>query len=160
MSRERAGWATPVALTIAAATLSVVSPGLLLFVPFALLLLALPPRRPALVLVALALLASVVFARTGDTLWWFGRGWALMLGAWFVVAIALLPQMRFIHRGLTAVFGTAASAALLFVATRAGWTNLDVAVGKRLRDSASAAVAQVGPAFGNSDWGGDAITAM
>jgi hypothetical protein len=154
------GWVTPVVLALASATMSVVNPGVLFFVPFALLLLAVPPRRPALVLIGLALLATVIFGQRGDTLWWFGRGWSLMVGAWFVAAIALLPQTSFIDRGLTAVFGAVLSSAVLFVTTRAGWTKLDVAVSERLRDSASAAVAQLGPALGRSSWGGDAIAAM
>jgi hypothetical protein len=151
---------TPVALVLVMVTLSVVSPAVLLFVPFALLLLAVPPRRPALILVGSALLAAIVFSKSGDTLWWFGRGWALMLGAWFVALTALRPDSTFLERGLPAVFGTTLSSALLFLATRAGWTQLDWAVAERVRYSASAAVAQFGADLGKRSWGNDAIAAM
>lgn len=137
------GWGAPLALTLIAAALSVVNPGLLLFIPFALALLALPPRRPGLMLLGVVLLLFTFVTRPGtDALWWVGRGWALLLGAWFIMAVALRPGRAFIDQALLSVFGAAGTAAALLLVVRAGWTNLDAAVSERLRQSAESASAQ------------------
>jgi hypothetical protein len=110
--------------------------GLLLLIPLALLLVAAPPRRPALVLVGAFLLAFVLVGQSGDVLWWFGRGWALMLGALFLVITVLKPESSFLDRALGTVFGTVLGTAGL-LAVRSGWTSLDLTVAQKLRDSAS-----------------------
>lgn len=164
MTRRAGGWGTPILLTLIAAAFSVVGPGLLIFVPFALLLIALPPRRPMLVAVAVALLIIGMSGRTPDLLWWFGRGWAMILGAWFVLLMVLLPRAAFIDRSVAAVGATAGTAALLLLIRQAGFEQLDYAVGHRLRDSAAAVAAawsarsdSTGVAGGLS---GDAVAAM
>ncbi len=53
-----AGWGSVAGLAVIAATLSAVNPAILLVVPFALLALALPPRRP--------LVLGVAARRQGD----------------------------------------------------------------------------------------------
>ncbi|HSL71681.1 MAG TPA: DUF2232 domain-containing protein [Longimicrobiales bacterium] len=160
--RPRSGWGAPIALALLTIAFSVAGQaGLLLFVPLALLLLAIPPRRPGLIgLGAILLLVAYLGRAPGDPLWWFSRGWALMLGAWFVVLTTLRPSAKFLDRGLGAVFGTAASAALMFVVTRSGWETLDTTVSARLHDSASAAAAQFGPSLAARDWGAEAVQAM
>src|SRR5687768_16154020 len=141
-SRPTKGWGTAIALTLIAAALSVVNPGLLMFVPLALALLALPPRRPGLILMGGLLLLLAVVGSNGDTLWWVGRGWALLLGACFVLAVALRPERPFIDHALLAVLGASCVAALLLLITRTGWTNLDATVSQRLHESANTASAQ------------------
>jgi hypothetical protein len=121
--------------------LSVVQPVLLIFVPLALLLLGLPPRPPVLVAFSLAVLWLVFGGGMVDeTLWNFERGWALMLGAWFVVLVALLPDRGFLPRALAALLATTASAGALLALNRGGWERLDHAVSDQLRGAASSAV--------------------
>lgn len=138
MNRRAGGWGTPILLTLVAAACSIIGPGLLIFVPFALLLIALPPRRPALLAVAVALLFVGISGGSTDMLWWFGRGWALILGAWFVVTIALMPRTSFMDRSLTAVAATVATAALLLAVGQTSLEQLDFVVAQRLHQVAAA----------------------
>ena len=56
--RPGSGWGITVVLALIAAALSVVNPALLIFVPLSFLLIAVPPRRPLLVLLGLVLLGA------------------------------------------------------------------------------------------------------
>jgi hypothetical protein len=115
----------------------VINPALLIFVPLAFLLVALPPRRSFLTLLGLVLLAITFLGQRGGPLWWFGRGWVLILSGWFVVALALLPHLNLTMRALTAIGGATASAALLFLVNRTGWQQVDWTVARQLRDGAA-----------------------
>lgn len=158
--RPTGQWATTVALALIAAGFSVINPALLIFVPLALLLIALEPRRSWLVLIGVVLLVATFVGQSSDALWWFGRGWALMLSAWFVVAVALLPQLSFIMRAIAAVGGAAASAALLFLANRTGWESLDWTVGTQLRNGAADMLAFWGTRFKDQAWVADMTKAV
>jgi hypothetical protein len=132
------GWPGVAALALATAFLSVVQPALLMFVPLALLFIALPPRRPLL----LALGAFVLWLTFGGTpvpsaLWYFERGWALLLGAWFVVAMVLVPRWTFLPRALAAIAATAATVAIFLLVNRGGFAVLDSAIATRLRSTAA-----------------------
>jgi hypothetical protein len=135
--RPTTGWAVTVVLALLAAALSVVNPALLIFVPLAFLLVALPPRRPWFALLGLLLLAATFLGQSGGTLWWFGRGWALIVSAWFVIAVALLPQLSLIMRALVAVGGATASAALMFLINRRSWESVDWTVTQHLRNGSA-----------------------
>lgn len=143
MTPERGrGWATVAALALVTAVLSVVRPALLIFVPLALLFVALPPRRPLLLALA-GVIGWLTFRVTpGDNpLWYFERGWTLVLGGWFVAIVALLPGWRFLPRALAAL-GAAAVTTALFVVTHAGgFAQLDMAISDRLRGGATQALA-------------------
>jgi hypothetical protein len=138
-----AGWGTVAALAVCAAVLSVTSPnpGLLLLIPFAVLALALPPRRPAIALGALVMVVLLLSGQRGGLLWYFERGWTLLVGAWFVVMVLALPRRGFIERGLGAVLGAELTTTLFLVVNRGGFTRLETAVGARLRDATAQAVA-------------------
>jgi hypothetical protein len=135
--RRSPGWATIVGLALIAAAFSVVHPALLIFLPLGLLLLALPPRRPALLVLGAVLLAVVLVGPGEGSLWYFERGWVLVLGGWFVVLVVAWPAAAFLSRALGAVAATIASAVLLFSVRRGGFESLDWAVGERLRRGAS-----------------------
>lgn len=135
--RGRNGLGGALALALAAAALSVVHPVLLMFVPVSLLLLALPPRRASFVVTGAILLAVALAGPRGGLVWYAERGWALILGAWFVAAVVLLPAAGFFARALSAVGATVASVLLLFLGDRAGWQRLDGSVTARLREATS-----------------------
>jgi hypothetical protein len=135
------GWGRVAALTLVTLVLSVVQPALLIFVPLSLLLLGLPPRPPLLVAFALLILwLSFGQGLADDTLWYFERGWALMLGAWFVVMVAALPARGFLGRALAALAATTATAGALLAVNRGGFDRLDHALSEQLRGSASSAL--------------------
>lgn len=135
------GWGLVALLALATLVLSVVQPALLIFVPLALLFVALPPRRPVLVALA-GLVGWLAFrdAPGAQTLWYFERGWALLLGAWFVLAVALLPGSRFLARALAALAGTIATVAVFLVVNRGGFAQIDHAVAEQLRFMAGNAI--------------------
>jgi hypothetical protein len=135
--RAYATWPTVLALSLVTAGFSVMSPLVLIFLPLAVMLVGLEPRKPLLTMVAVALAVSMLTGRSGGLLWWYGRGWALILGAWFIVAIALMPQAKLLTRALGAVAAASVTAALLFLVNREGWTRLDFAVTRQLRDGAA-----------------------
>lgn len=160
-SRPSGSWGVPVALTLIAAGFSVLNPALIIFVPLAFMLLALPPRKTWLVMIAVVLLASTFVGPSGDeVLWWFGRGWALILSAWFILAIALLPGSGVLARALAAVGGSAATVALLFLANRNGWHQLDWTVGMQLRTGASDIVAFWSSRVQDRPWASDLASAV
>lgn len=136
------GWLRVAGLAAATMILSVVQPVLLIFLPLALLLLGLAPRPPALVAFAVVVLWLVFGGGIVDeTLWYFERGWSLLLGAWFVVIVALMPGRRFLPRALAALGATTASVIGLLAVNRGGWDRLDHAVAEQLRGGAANAVA-------------------
>jgi hypothetical protein len=133
-------WVTILALA-AVANLTEIPAGLLIFVPFALFAIALPPRRP-FVLAAGLLLVALTFANAPPVgSWHVERGWALLLGGWFLAAIALLPRASFLPRGLTAVAASFVTAAVLFAASPAEFAPFDAQVAANLRAGADTAVA-------------------
>lgn len=134
-----AGWGTVAALAVVAATLSAINPGLLLVVPFALLVLGLPPHRPLLMFGAVALGALVMTGASAGAVWYFERGWALLVAGWFVLAVALLPSSGFIARGLLAVAGAAVSSVPFLWLNSGAFSQLEMALSGRLRDAAAQA---------------------
>jgi hypothetical protein len=131
--RSISGWGTTVILAVLTAALSVINPTLLIFVPLSFLLVAMPPRRTWLVVIGALLLAMTFVGRDENAIWWFGRGWTLILSAWFLVTVALMPQLSLTMRAVTSVGGAAASAALLFLVNRASWQNVDWTIAQQLR---------------------------
>lgn len=135
------GWLGVAGLAFATAVLSVVQPALLIFIPLALLFVGLPPRRPVLLALA-GFIGWLVFRQTPvpDTLWYFERGWALLLGAWFVVFAALAPEWRFLSRALSALAAAVATTGVLMAMDGGGFTRLDEAVGEQIRGGAADAL--------------------
>jgi hypothetical protein len=133
------GWLAILALLLIA-NLSEVPAGLLVFVPFALLAVALPPRRPIVLFMGLLLLALTFLNAPPEAAWYVQRGWALLLGGWFLAAVALLPRSNFLPRALAAVTATFATAAALFLAAGADFARIDAGVSDRLRAEADTAV--------------------
>lgn len=152
MAGRAPGWGTAAFLALACAGLSVVGPAPLIFVPLAVLLVGAPPVQPRHVVLGLALGALVFHGGARQGLWLGGRGWALLVGAWFLVAVLALPRATFLDRGLAALAGAAASAAVLFGVVPDAWRTFDWAVRSALWSGVSDAVAVGGAAFGQRPW--------
>ncbi len=105
----------------------------LIGLPLALVLLALPPRRPAQLILALLALFLAAGGVPADPIWQFERGWALLLGAWFVVLLLVLKQATFTARALLATAATAATSAIFMVLRPGSFGGLDQALATQLR---------------------------
>jgi hypothetical protein len=135
--RPTRGWGAAFALACATLLLSTVQSALLIFVPLAVLLVAMPPRRPVIVVAAVGLM-WLAFGGTPDGgLWYAERGWALLLAAWFVACAALLPGRTFMTRGLLTVAATTLTAAALLTLQRSGFAQIEGAIDEQLRVGAS-----------------------
>ena len=134
--RPGRGWSAVAALALAAAILSAASPILLIFIPLALQLLALSPRRPGRILVGAALLGLAFWGMPGEALAYAERGWALVLGGWFVAFAVFWPKATFLSRALAAVTGSLATASVVLAVTD-GWAYLDWTVSRQFHGAAS-----------------------
>lgn len=153
-------WGAPVALAILTAGLSIINPMLLIFVPLAFLLMALRPRNTLLVAIAAAILASTFFGPATGPLWWYARGWALILSAWFVLGVALLPAASTLTRALGAVAAAAASVVVLFLANHGEWFQLEWQIDGQLRTSAAEVVAFWNTQLKDKPWVADLTSAI
>ncbi len=131
----RGRWSTVLALGGAVLLLYVLDAFPLIALPLAVLLLALPPRRPAMLLFAAAVLlwALVVVPAIGA----YGlitRGWALLIGGLFVGAMLLWPRWSFLDRALAAVAGAMALAGA-GLAISGSWSVVDGMIADFFRSS-------------------------
>jgi hypothetical protein len=83
-------------------------------------------------------------------LWYFERGWALVLGAWFVVFASLLPNWTFFPAALAALGLTVGTAVTFVLLSRGGLIGLDDAISERLRTGAGEALATWSRTFGGN----------
>ncbi len=138
MTRRGPGWPTVLVLALVVLGTSVFHPLQLMALPMAFMLVALPPRSPRLMAVA-AGLAALVFLGPRGSFWAIERGWTLLLGAWFVLAVVVWPRGSFVTNAVAAVGGAAATAGAL-IGTKGGWESLDWTIGLRFRETAEAMV--------------------
>ncbi len=144
----RREWFRAVGLMCATGSFSVVNPGLLIAIPFALLVIFRPPRTMlAVVLAGLGVTFAVAGAPTSG-LWYVERGWALLLGGCFVALSIRWPEGRFLGRGLGAVLGTFLGMGLLFGVRPGDWSVVDWAVRSRIENTVSAMLQSVRVSMG------------
>lgn len=139
-SGERRSWLQVLGLLAATGALSAVNPGVLVAVPLALLGVFLPPRRAVIVLAALAVGAVTFSGEPLTGLWYLERGWALLLGGWFLALTLRWPQEAFLSRGLGAVAGSVLAVSLLFWVRPGEWAMVDWLVRSRMEAGVSAAL--------------------
>ena len=132
---RRGGWGTALALGLVATLISAIHPALLIAVPLALLLLALPPMRSPYRLVGVLLLVLLFAAPVTGPLWYAERGWALMVGAAFLAVVTLWPGERFLPRAMLAVAAASIGSAGVLLGTGA-WQRVEWAVARRFREAA------------------------
>jgi hypothetical protein len=126
-------WFALVGLVLVAATFSIVAPGILLGIPFAMFAVALPPRRPVFQLVGIVLLAFILSAHATGMYWYFERVWTLLIGAWFIAFVFLLPRAGFIARAIASIAASAATG-FAFLSVTGGFGRLDAAITKYMKD--------------------------
>lgn len=140
MSRGRPtrGWRRAALLLAVTMGFSVVQPAVLLGIPFMLMGLVLRPYRISTVLLA-CFAGWLAFGGPPVTgLWYIERGWALLLGGWFVALTLRFPGAAFTGRALGSVAGAGAVMGA-FMAVRPGdWGVLNWQVATRLRMASSA----------------------
>lgn len=153
-SRPGHGWGTVAGLVLATAVFAVLSPGLLIFLPFSLFLVTLPPRRPLLIVLGVVLAGMVVRGAEIGPLWYIERGWVLMLGAWFMIMVVALPAASFFPRALAAIGATAVSIAGFLVLLPNGWQVLDWSIGRRIQGTAADATLLWANSAMAGGWGG------
>lgn len=153
MTEGRApGWGTVALLALACVGLSVVEPALLVIVPLAVLLVGSPPVRLQTLVLGLLLGALVFRGGAQQALWFGGRGWVLLVAAWFLVTVLAWPRATFLDRAVAAVAAAAASAAALLRLAPGGWNSIDWAVRNTLWSGARDVVAVGGGMFGGRPW--------
>ena len=131
------GWGRVLALSFVCIALFPFQPALLVFVPFGLLALALPPYRPVTVAAGLILLAGALVGIRPEGQAAIQRGWVLVVGGWFVLAVTLLPRHRFVSRGLLALAGGLVSVVGFLALRSDALARLDATISGQLRDTAS-----------------------
>lgn len=99
--------------------------GVLVAFPFLALTMVLGLRRlPAAVAAIFAVFVAVgVPARGG--VWYFERGWAVVLAGWFVVLTMRWPRSQFFPRALASVAATTALVGLLLLIRPGSWSMVD-----------------------------------
>ena len=142
------GWPGAVGLMAATGVLSTANPGLLVAIPLALMALFLPARGRTSIVVAF-LLGLLAFSGTPTSgLWYVERGWAALLGGWFLALTLRWPGGAFISRGLGAVAGTYGAMGLLFWTRPGYWAVVDWAVTSRLEGGMALALQAVRSSIG------------
>ncbi len=134
------GWPRAAALFLAAVVLSVAEPGVLIAVPFLLLVLFGSTFRPGLA-VAAALAMVLVMAGGGSSgIWYLERGWAVVVGGWFLALTLRWPRSAFFDRALGAVVGAFGAVGLFFWVRPRSWEVVDFLVTDRIREGVSTAL--------------------
>ncbi len=115
------GWPRAAALFLA----SIFNPGLFA-VPYLAMLAGLPVRRRRAWLMG-ALMALMALGAVGERtgLWWAERGWALLVGGWFVALTLSRPAAAFLPRALGALVGAGAVAGALMITRADAWATLN-----------------------------------
>lgn len=143
MSRGRGDLARLAGFGLVTLALSVTPPLVLVGLPLALMLVAFGPRSmTAALMVGIAVTAAALGDRAG--LWWFERGWALLLGGSFVWISDWKSDWGFAAKALAAVWLAATVAALIFVARPAAWLDVNVLITGRANEAAASAVRLLG----------------
>ena len=127
------GWRRALGLFAVTLFMSVAEPLALVAVPFVVLVLLLPtPRLSAVLAGALAAVVAFGLGTTRSGLWYLERGWAVLLGGWFVALTLRWPRASFFPRALGAVAGSFAVAAAFFGVQPGRWSVADWAVQDRM----------------------------
>ena len=145
------GWLRAAGLFGVLGIFSVGSPSVLLAAPLGLLVLALQPRRLAVLVAGVLALMVLLSGDSSSGLWYVERGWALILAGWFLALTLRWPSKAFLPRGLGAVAGTFGAAALVFKVRPGDWAVVDWAVSSRIEAGMTVALEMIRSGFGSED---------
>lgn len=126
------GWPGAFGLLLVATVTWVGNPGILVAVPLGLLAFLMAPRRPMAMVIGAMALALAVLGNPSSGFWYLERGWALLLGGWFVALSLRWPEERFLPRGMGAVVGAFLGMGLLLAVRPGEWAIVDWLVRNRL----------------------------
>lgn len=143
MGESRGELARAAGFGLVALAFSVTQPFVLLGLPLALFLLVWGPREVwtvALIggVVALAFLGD----RTG--LWWFERGWPLLLAGMFLWISAWRPVWSFSEKALAALGMAGLAIAVICIASPGVWLELDASMAARAAEASRSATILLG----------------
>jgi hypothetical protein len=131
------------AFGLVALAFNVTQPFVLVGLPLAALLVAVGPRKASTALFVGAIVA-LCFLGERSGLWWFERGWPLILGGGFVWVMAWRPDWSFSAQALSALGVAVAAASLVFLASPAAWLDVDASMAMQARQAASTMLTLLG----------------
>jgi hypothetical protein len=135
-ARERY-WLRPLGLLAVGLALAVGQPFVLVAVPFALLAFLMPGAGVGGLLLGALALALVFAGEPGSGFWYVERGWAILVGGWFVAVSLAWPHRPFFSRALYAVAGGSFWSGAILLAL-GGWASVEWLVAERIQASAVA----------------------
>jgi hypothetical protein len=143
MARERGEFGRILGFGAIAIVFAVVQPFVLVGLPLALLFIAYGPHglRSGIAATAILMLA---FLGDRSGLWWFERGWALVLAGMFVLTVGWRPAWSFSTQALAALGLTALAATLILGARPGVWVDVDSLITARASQSAQTAAEILG----------------
>lgn len=143
MSAGRAELARLAGFGLVTLVFAVTQPFVLVGLPLALMLFTFGRRhlRSAVVVTAVVLV-SALGDRSG--LWWFERGWPLVLGGMFVWTTGWRPAWGFFARALAALALAALVVTLIFVVHPTAWSDVDALMAARAGEAAQRATSLLG----------------
>jgi hypothetical protein len=159
MSRESGKerrWLRPLGLFGVVLALAVVRPLVLISIPFAAITLVERRSRVPALLFAVLLLALAFAGATEPGLWYFERGWGILLAGCFAAATLAWPGSGFVTRGLSALAGSVVATGVA-VSAWGGWGVLDERVRSRIEAGAASTLEVMGGLFGTEGNGGEAL---
>ena len=122
---------------------AVTQPFVLVGFPLALLLVAQGrPSGKATAVTVVIVILGVLGTRSG--IWWFERGWALLIGGSFVWFVALRPTWSFLAQALGALALGTAVAGMVLMGSPGAWIDLDAEMASRAASAAAAATTILG----------------
>lgn len=130
------GWVRPLGLLTSALVLAVGQPLILVAVAFAMLTFLAPGGRIWVLFLAASMFAVVFAGQPLGGLWYLERGWAIVLGGWFVALSLLLPDRSFLGRALPALAASVLSVAVILIAL-GGWGWVESLVAERIASGAA-----------------------
>ncbi len=143
MSAGRAELARLAGFGLVTLVFAVTQPFVLVGLPLALMLFTFGPLhlRSAVVVTAVVLV-SALGDRAG--LWWFERGWPLVLAGMFVWTTGWRPAWGFFARALAALAMAAVVVTLIFVIHPTAWSDVDALMAARAGEAAQRATSLLG----------------
>ena len=139
---EGSGWRGAAALLAVVFFASVIDAGVLLAIPF-LLLVGVKGMRGFGTFAAASLAMLVTVSGVRDGVWFIDRAWAFLLGGWFGALSLARPAWKLSTRALLAVLGAGTVTAGFVALRRGAWSSLDWAITDRVQFTITQVLDQV-----------------